>query len=180
MKPILCFLLLAAAHPAFAQKWGTRTGQIDFFSKTPMEDIEARNKAVSAVVDPATGGVAVSMNIRDFKFDRALMQEHFNENYLESDKYPKAEFRGTLEDSKAIDWTKDGTYTTRVSGTMTIHGVTKNVATPMQILIKGGKAGVTGTFPIRMVDYKVDIPKLLTAKIAEQVAVTVLIGLQPL
>lgn len=181
MKKAFVTLLFSGIFLAgFAQKWGTRAGQVEFFSKTPLENIEARNKKVSAVVDAATGAVAVSLAIRDFKFERALMEEHFNENYLESDKYPRAEFRGILENPQTVNWAKDGIYPVKVSGNLTLHGVTQKVAAAVQILVKDGKAGVTGNFPIRLADYKVEIPTLVSAKIAESVDVTLVIAMQPL
>lgn len=179
-KSLFSFALALLSTAAFAQKWGTKTGQIDFFSKTPMEDISAKNKKVQAVVDAASGAIAVSVNIRDFKFERSLMEEHFNENYLESDKYPTADFRGTIENPKSVDWTKDGVYQVKAVGDLKMHGVTQKVAAPMQILVKDGKAGVTGTFPIQLSDYNIKIPTLVVAKIAKQVDVTVLIAMQKL
>ncbi len=181
MQKILLTLLFSGIFSgAFAQKWGTRAGQVDFFSKTPLENIEARNKAVSAVVDAATGAVAVSLQVRDFKFERALMESHFNENYLESDRFPKAEFRGAIQNPKAIDWGKDGVYQVTVSGNLTIHGVSQKVTAPVQILVKDGKAGATGTFPVRLADYNIKIPTLVAAQIAESVDVTLVIAMQPL
>ncbi len=179
-KSLLSLALALLSTAAFAQKWGTRTGQIDFFSKTPVEDISAKNKKVSAVVDAGSGAIAVSVSIRDFKFERALMEEHFNENYLESEKYPTADFRGTIENPKSVDWTKDGVYQIKAVGELTMHGVTQKVIAPMQILVKDGKAGVTGNFPITLADYKIKIPTLVGAKIAKQIDVTVLIAMQPL
>ncbi len=181
MKHLLFTLLLSGISlTGFAQKWGTRIGQIDFFSETPLENIEARNKKVSAVVDAASGNIAVSLAIRDFKFERALMEEHFNENYLESDKYPRSEFRGVIDNPQAVNWTRNGIYPVKVSGNLTLHGITQKVVAPMQILIKDGKAGVTGNFPIRLADYKVEIPTLVSAKIAETVDVRLAIALLPL
>ncbi len=181
MQKILFILLFSGIFSgAFAQKWGTRAGQVEFFSQTPLENIEARNKAVSAVVDAATGAVAVSLQVRDFKFERALMEAHFNENYLESDRFPKAGFRGTIQNLKALDWGQNGVYQVTVSGNLTIHGVTQQVTAPVQLLVKDGKAAVTGTFPVRLADYNIKIPTLVAAQIAESVSVLLLIVLQPL
>ena len=180
MKKILLaggLLLLTLPHAAFAQKWGTRTGQISFFSAAKMEDITATNKEVSAVVDAAAGTVAVSLDMRDFKFKRSLMEEHFNENYVESEKYPKAEFRGAIENDATVKWTTDGIYPIAVKGTLSLHGVTKAVTVPFTLIIKDGKAGVSGKFPLALADYGVKIPTLLTAKIAEVVEVTVIIAM---
>ncbi len=180
MKKILFaggLLLLTATTPAFAQKWGTRAGQVSFFSAAKMEDITATNKAVSAVVDAAAGTVAVSLDMRDFKFRRSLMEEHFNENYVESEKYPKAEFRGAIENAETVKWTTDGVYPIGVKGSLTLHGITKPVTVPLTLIIKEGKAGVSGKFPLALVDYGVKIPTILTSKIAEVVAVNVAIAM---
>ena len=180
-KSLLLVLTLLAASPSlFAQKWGTRNGQISFFSATKMEDISAANKAVSAVVDATAGTVAVSLDMRDFKFKRSLMEEHFNENYVESEKFPKAEFRGKIENAQTVKWTTDGIYPIAVGGTLSLHGVTKPVTVPFTLIIKDGKAGVSGKFPLALADYGVKVPTLLTAKIAEVVEVNVVIAMAPL
>ncbi len=173
----LLFSFLCGVLSASAQKWGTRTGQISFFSAAKLEDIKATNKAVSAVVDAAAGTVAVSLDMRDFKFRRALMEEHFNENYVESEKFPKADFRGSIENVQTVNWTTDGVYPIVVAGTLSLHGITKPVTVPFTLIIKEGKAGVCGKFPLSLADYGVKIPTLLTAKIAEVVEVNVVIAM---
>ncbi len=173
----LSICLFCGIRGASAQKWGTRTGQISFFSAAKLEDITATNKEVSAVVDATAGTVAVALDMRDFKFRRALMEEHFNENYVESEKFPKAEFRGKIENAETVKWTTDGVYPIAVAGSLTIHGITKPVVVPFTLIIKDGKAGVSGKFPLALSDYGVKIPTLLTAKIAEVVEVNVVIAM---
>jgi polyisoprenoid-binding protein YceI len=182
MKKALLFVipLILFTQTLWAQKWGTRTGQISFFSAAKMEDITATNKKVSAVVDAAAGTVAVSLDMRDFHFRRSLMEEHFNENYVESEKFPKADFRGKIENAETVKWTVDGVYPIAVNGTLTIHGITKPAVVPLTLVIKDGKAGVSGKFPLKLSDYNVKIPTILSAKIAEVVEVNVVIAMAPL
>src|SRR3954471_14722308 len=110
MKRLLILVtLVTIASSSFAQdKFFTKTGKISFYSKAPMEDIEATNNSVTAVLDAATGNFQFAVLIKGFEFRKALMQEHFNENYLESDKFPKAEFKGQVVNNSAISYTKEG------------------------------------------------------------------------
>ena len=120
--------LLMAANTATAQtKLFTKTGTISFKSKTALENIEAVNNKVLSVWETATGNIEFSLLIKGFEFDRALMQEHFNENYLESDKYPKAVFKGVVENSKNILLTANNNYPVNVTGALTMHGITKQI-----------------------------------------------------
>ena len=106
----------------FAQdKYFTKTGKISFFSKAIIENIEAHNRSVTCVLDTKTGNVQFSVPIKGFEFEKALMQEHFNENYLESDKYPRGEFKGQIVNNSEIDYTKDGVFQGKVKGKLTIH-----------------------------------------------------------
>src|SRR5690606_29851446 len=104
-------------------KYLTRSGKVTFFSSTPLEAIEAFNNEAASVMDAKTGDIVFQVPIRSFKFENALMQEHFNENYLESSKYPKAEFKGKITDINKVNFSKDGTYNVTSKGNLTIHGV---------------------------------------------------------
>ena len=104
-----------------------------------MEDIEAKNKTVAAVVDSKTGAIQFSAQMKGFEFEKKLMQEHFNENYVESNKFPKSEFKGTITNNSEINYTKDGSYTAKVKGKLTIHGVTRDVETTGTFKVSGGK-----------------------------------------
>src|SRR5215210_2804803 len=105
---ILATLFLATT--AFSQRYMTRTGKVTFFSSTPLENIEAINNEMACAIDSKSGDVAFQVPIKSFKFEKALMQEHFNENYLESDKYPKAEFKGKVANIGSVNFAKDGSY----------------------------------------------------------------------
>jgi polyisoprenoid-binding protein YceI len=172
------FLLATAAHSQ--DRYYTKTGKIDFSSKAPLEDIEAQNKTVTAVLDTKTGALQFSVQMKSFEFEKALMQEHFNENYVESDKYPKAEFRGVVANNAAVNYAKEGSYPVRVKGKLTLHNVTKDVEVPGTIKVANGKIDAASTFTIRLSDYKISIPSPVKNKISNTIRITVDTNLEPL
>lgn len=172
-KVIIAALLLAGANGVYAQKYMTRTGKVSFYSPTPLEKIEAFNNETSSALDATSGAFVFQVPIKSFKFDRALMQEHFNENYMESDKYPKAEYKGKITDVSNVNFSKDGTYNVTSEGKMTIHGVTKDVKIPGTVVVKGNTVTINSKFFVIPQDYNIEIPKLVEGKIAKQIEVTV-------
>ncbi len=172
-KSILAIALLLASAPAFAQQFMTRTGRITFFSETPVENIQAINNEVAGMLEAKSGDLRVIVPIKSFKFEKALMQEHFNENYMESDKYPKAEFKGRVTNMAGVNMSKDGAYKVQVAGQLTMHGVTRDVFVPGTLTVKGGIPSTEATFAVRCADYKIKIPSVVSSKIAEQIRVTV-------
>lgn len=156
-----------------AQKIYTKNGSISFFSKTNMEDIKADNNQVMSVLNTQTGELQFSVLVKSFHFEKALMEEHFNENYMESSKYPKSTFKGTVADISKVNFTTDGTYPVSVSGDLTMHGVTKKVTTNGKIIIKGGKATGNAVFSVALADYKIEVPKLVENNIAKNIEITV-------
>ena len=130
MKAIYMILVLCTLTTLNGQdRYLTRSGQVKFFSSAPMENIEAvTNKALS-IIDLAKGQIAVDMLMKSFEFEKKLMQEHFNENYLESDKYPKAKFSGTFEVDDYLKTMREGVYEVKVTGEIDIHGVKKSLTT---------------------------------------------------
>ena len=175
MKNLVMTLALigAVTVSATAQKYMTRTGKVTFFSSTPVENIEAFNNEAACVVDAATGDMAFVVPIKSFKFEKALMQEHFNENYMESDKYPKADFKGKISNMGDVNFAKDGTYNVKSTGKLTMHGVTRDVVIPGTITVKGGNVTAASKFNVRMADYKIKVPDMVSSKIAEAIEVTV-------
>lgn len=172
-KSILLIAVLMMGNMAFAQKYMTRTGKVSFFSTTPVENIEAFNNEAAAVLDSKTGDVAFQLPIKSFKFEKALMQEHFNENYMESDKFPKADYKGKITDISKVNFAKDGTYNVSSSGKMTIHGVTKDVTIPGTITVKGSEATMNSKFKVKTADYGIKIPSMVVTKVAKEIEVTV-------
>lgn len=170
---ILCFGELANAQSIYISK----DAQVSFFSSAPIENIEANtNQAVSAI-NMNTGSVFFKVPIKSFQFERELMQEHFNSDYLESDKYPYAEFQGKINPVPSI--AKDGSYPVNVDGQLTIHGVTKPYQGSGTIEVKNGQIIAISSFKVKLADHNIKIPRLLTKNIAEVVDVKVNAGYQP-
>jgi hypothetical protein len=172
---LLSLLLLLTDRVAAQIKYFTKEGRITFYSKSPLENIEAVNNKVVSVWDVATGQVEFAVLMKGFEFDKALMQEHFNENYVESDKYPKAIFTGIIENSKAISLTTDNVITVKVNGSLTIHGVNNPVNTTAIITVKNGVIAASSNFSIVLADYKISIPSIVADKINKSIAISVTI-----
>lgn len=165
---LLAFITVFSSS-TFAQKFESSKSYIKFYSSAPMEDIEATNETVQSILDLDKGEMVYAVKIKDFQFEKSLMQEHFNENYLESEKYPKSTFSGVIK-----DWNKqEGEQEVTVSGKLSIHGITKDVEITGKINYSGDKATVFSKFTVELKDYKVKIPKALFYNIAENVEVTV-------
>jgi polyisoprenoid-binding protein YceI len=153
-----------------AQRYQLEASTISFYSEAPLEDIEAETNEAQSLFDAGSGEVAFRVPIQSFQFEKALMQEHFNENYLESDKYPNATFEGTLQ---GFDPDQTGEQSVTASGKMAIHGVTHAIEVPGTIQSQGEGWEMQATFPITIADYKIKIPKVVFYNIAEVVEVTV-------
>lgn len=173
-------LLVASLSSQAQDKYFTKTGKIEFYSKASMEDIEAKNKTVAAVLDTKSGALQFSVLMKGFEFPKALMQEHFNENYVESDKYPKAEFKGSIANNAAINYAKDGSYPAQVNGKLTIHGVTKDIKANGTIKVDDGKIDAASVFNVLVSDYKIKIPSLVKEKVSNTIKITVDCKLEPL
>lgn len=173
----LILLLFILPTTLFAQdKYYTKSGKASFYSATSVEDIEATNKSVTSVLDSKTGKIEFSMLIKSFEFEKALMQEHFNENYMESEKYPKATFKGDIVDVKDLDLKKDGTYDAKVKGKLTIHNVTKDVEETAKFTVKDGKISAKCDFKIKLKDYGIEDPTMIGKKIAEEISIKISIS----
>ena len=147
MKKILILAFLSIAMQSKGQLYMTNTGEVSFFSKTPMEDIDAINKSVSSIINTATNEVAVQMRITNFVFPNKLMQEHFNENYLESEKFPSATFKGKIKES--VNLTVPGTYAIEALGSATIHGVTRPIELKGTIVSTGNNLSLSCHFEMK-------------------------------
>jgi YceI-like protein len=157
----------------FGQKHFTRAGNITFSSDAPLEKIEASNQTATSIIDIASGKMEFAVLIKAFQFEKALMQEHFNENYMESDKYPKAIFKGAIDDASTIDFKKDGSYPVKVKGSLTVHGETNEVVAEGIINIKEGKISAKSAFEVAVADYKIKIPSVVKDNIAKTVKINV-------
>lgn len=177
---IILFALTLSASVSFAQKFYTKTGKVNFYSKAPLEEIEAKNKTAMAVLDSKSGAVQFAVQMKGFEFQKQLMQQHFNENYVESNKYPQAEFKGTITNNADIKYSKNGTYTAKVKGKLTIHGVTKDVESIGTIKINGRKIDALSTFNVLISDYNIKIPAIVKDKVSDNIKITVDCDLEPL
>jgi polyisoprenoid-binding protein YceI len=172
----LSFLLLAGS--AMSQRYITKNGHIKFYSETPVETIEAHNNQVNSALDSGSGEFVFKVLMKSFEFEKALMQEHFNENYVESDKFPNATFKGRVMNITEIDFATKGEYKARVEGDLTIHGVTNKINEEGTFIVDGDKVAGKSVFIIRPSDYQIKIPKTVINNIAEEIEVTVDLSLE--
>ena len=170
MRLLLLILALLMATTVLAQgKYYTRNGHIWFFSHTEIEDIEAHNKQATALLNPDKT-VAVSVLQKSFKFPIALMQEHFNESYVESNEYPRATFNGQLSD---FDFNASGKQKATVKGELSMHGAKRSISGPITMRVDGNHVYAQMVFAIDPKDYGIEIPTTVAGKIAESIAVHV-------
>lgn len=174
---ILIALLLINVLALKAQVYTTRNGFIGFYSKTPLEDIKGENKQVYAGIDVAQKKLGFNLLVKGFSFPKKLMQDHFNENYIESDEYPNAKFNGVYTGD--VDLTRNGLYNVQAEGQLTLHGVTKSITTPATIEVKEGKLIGKAEFKLTPGDFNIRIPAIVREKIAQQIEVRVYVECNP-
>ena len=175
MKKVLFFLLITlfGVFSAQAQRFITKNGYIKFYSDAPLEKIEASNRQVNAAIDIGTGDFVFKVLMKSFVFAKALMQEDFNENFVESDKFPEATFIGKVANLKEINFSKDGVYEANVKGKLTIHGESKEIEAKGTFEVKQDKLLAKSKFNLVVDDYKIRIPITFINKIGKIVEVTV-------
>lgn len=176
MKKVLLLVLIISAslQATIAQKkFFSKTAKISFYSRAPMEDIEAHNTKALSAFDAGSGQIEFSVLMKGFEFEKAKMQEHFNENYVESDKFPKAVFNGNIKNPGDLKLDKDGTYKADIIGSLTLHGVTKPQNTEAVFSVKNGAVSAVADFSIAVADYKIKIPSLVAEKISKSIKVVV-------
>jgi YceI-like domain len=152
-----------------AQKYYTKTGTVRFVSTSTLEKIEAETKSANCVWDIPTGSVEMAILIKSFNFDKALMQEHFNEDYMESDKFPKSIVKGLITNMPDINLAKDGKYEGKFKGTITIHGESKPIESKITFSIVAGSIQASTELKISLADFKIDIPSLVKDNIGKTV-----------
>lgn len=180
LRLLYCFCLLVAAPLCGQEAFLTQSGQIRFNASTPLEDIVANNTQVNAIYIPESGELGLVLLMEDFRFPRALMEEHFNENYAESERFPKARFRGRLApvpDPGQVRAGKMVSYQGQAEGSLTLHGVTRRVSADVTMRQRDGSLRLASGFTIRPADYGIEVPELLFKKIAEEVQVDVSLNL---
>ncbi|MFO7934811.1 MAG: YceI family protein [Bacteroidales bacterium] len=175
------WVLIFIAGTLYGQKkFLTNNGFISFYSHTPIEDITADNHQVGAVIDAAQGDVAVIVQMTRFEFEKKLMQEHFNENFVESEKYPRATFNGRITNNNEVDYSSAGIYGVRVEGEMTIHGVTRQVSAEGTVEITENGLVARTEFKLNPKDYEIRIPRVVRDNIAEEMVITAELSCQPI
>ena len=173
---VIIIIGIFTAESGYAQRYMSDSTYVRFFSEAPLENIDAVTYESASAIDLSSGNVAFSVPIKSFQFDKSLMQEHFNENYLESDKYPKATFQGKMK-----DWDdEEGEKRITASGKMKIHGITQEISVEGTVIHSGDEIVIRAVFPVRLEDYEIDIPKAVFYNIAEVVEVTIFFSYKPL
>jgi len=171
---IISILTLSILN-AFSQDLFTvKSGEVSFYSKTPVEDIAAKNKKPASILNTANNEIVVQMQIVNFKFPNSLMEEHFNENYMETTKFPTAKFNGKFNEK--IDYTKDGVYNVTATGKLNVHGVSQDRTLTGKLTINKGELKLESNFDIALVDHKIEVPRVVFAKIAEKINVSLLLN----
>ncbi len=165
----LFFWLLVVNIASGQDKFLTKEGFVSFFSHSIVEDIKADNNQVLSIIDTTTGKIAIQLLMRSFMFEKALMQEHFNENYVESHKYPKATFSGEITNLDEID---DTNTVTEIVGTLTVHGEKKEISTMVDIRMMDDEIVLKGDFKVDVADFKIKIPSIVANNIAKTIKVS--------
>lgn len=177
---LLLLLLLISACAAAQDKFSTKNGKIEFFSETVIEDIEAKNRKVAAVLDAKTGSLQFTVLMKAFEFEQPLMQEHFNDDYVESDKFPQAEFRGVIINNSNINYSNPGNYPARVKGRLTLHGVMRDIVAGGVVQVAPGFIHTSSTFYIHLSDYGIKLSTLASTMISNKIKITVSSRLDPM
>lgn len=172
MKKIISLsLFILAVNICTGQIFSTKESVITFFSEAPLENIEAINKVGKIILNTSNNELVARVPVNGFIFEKPLMQEHFNENYMESDRYPMALFKGKI--NEAIDYTKEGVHKVTATGKLNVHGIEKERTINGTLTVKKDEIAMQSEFTIRLEDHKISIPKVVFEKIAETVQVKI-------
>lgn len=163
--------LVIAVFCQAQDKLSTRSGKVSFFSKATLSNIKAHNNTAVSVLEKTSGNIEFAVLMKGFEFEKSLMQEHFNEDYVESDKFPKASFKGTVTNISQVNFLQDGNYKSTVSGHLTIHGVTKPVTVEGQFVITKGMVQASAEFTISLSDYGIKIPSVVSGDISNTIRI---------
>jgi polyisoprenoid-binding protein YceI len=178
---LTAIFVLALAGSIFGQgKYLTNEGNIIFFSHTTLEDITAENNEVASVIDADNGEVAIIVLMTAFEFEKKKMQEHFNENYVESEKFPKATFRGAIVNNGDVDYSTRAVYEVDIEGEMTIHGISKQITAKGSIEVLADGILAKTKFLLNPEDYGIKIPKVVRKNIAENMEIRIDLNHKPI
>ena len=178
MKISFTLVFLLTASLASAQQFMTRSGNVHFFSATPIENIEADNDQMMGLFDESNGNFAFQVQMRAFHFEKALMEEHFNENYVESELYPKATFQGQFN-NWSTDLKNGETHDVVATGTFEIHGVVDDRDISGTIKWSGSSWNIDASFPVELATHKIEVPAAVKSNIASVIDVDVKASLDP-
>jgi hypothetical protein len=175
IRNALLVLLIFSVKPTFlaAQVYFTKNGSVSFFSKTIVENIAATNNETISILNIQTGEMQFSLLNNGFHFPKAKMEEDFNEDYMESARYPRSTFKGIISGINKIDFANDGTWPVTVTGDLQIHGITKKISVPGKIVVINGKINATATFSVLLKDYSIKIPSIVSNKVSEKIDISV-------
>jgi YceI-like domain len=174
MKNILLFAALLVSQLGLSQsKYFTKSANVSFdaTAKNSPEEIKAKQKSGTLVITDG-GAVEAAVLIKSFLFKAALMQEHFNENYMESTKFPKATFKGKVSEG-SYTLGQDGVYDVKITGKMTMHGITKDLTAPAKVTVKGGKISTEANLTLVLADYGISVPGLVADKVGKEAKITI-------
>ena len=179
MKTILISLFALISLSSFSQtKIVTKTGKITFEASVPaFEEVKAKNESVTCILNTSTGDIAALALMKSFRFKVALMEEHFNENYMESDTYPKATFKGKIDDFDFSKLTATAKQYT-IKGKLELHGKTKDISITASIKKSGDGVDIDSNFTVNTDDFAIDIPSLVSKKVSKKVAVKLDVSLK--
>ena len=173
-KVMFGFVALMMTMSVSAQKFFTKDGNLAFDANSPLEKIEGKNNKGTLVIDASTGKLESAVLIKGFHFRVALMEEHFNENYMESGKFPKATFGGDIANFSSVNLKKDGSYPVTVKGNLTMHGVTKPVEAQGNLTVKNGAiTNAQAAFKVLLADFNISIPSAVKDKIAKEAKIDI-------
>lgn len=173
LKKLFILIMLAASVSAFGQgKFIAKNAYISFYSSTPMEDILGESNEVVTILDSSNGEIVFQALMTTFHFKRALMEEHFNENYMESTKFPKSKFKGTIEGFKK-EMLTGSVANVKITGVLNIHGVDKTITVPGTIGLQDGKLVASSKFKVAPEDFGIVIPSVVRDKIGKEMEITI-------
>ncbi|HEX7412432.1 MAG TPA: YceI family protein [Bacteroidia bacterium] len=177
-KTIIILVSAVVANVCLAQQfYSGKETTIHFFSKTSMKNIEAKNTISKPILDVTSGAFQVRVPNKQFKFESSFMEEHFNENYMETEKYEYSTFKGKINEK--VDYTKDGVNQVTCTGTMDMHGVSLPITAPGTVTVKGNQITVVSKFKLKLADYKIKVPSLYVKEIAEDMDIDITSLMEP-
>jgi len=170
IKGFFFLLFIFSCSHVIAQRYITQAGTVSFFSAAPVENIKAETADVTSIFISDDGTIAFSVPIKGFQFEKKLMQEHFNDKYMESDRYPRSTFSGVIT---GFNMNTTNLQSVRAKGKLTIHGITKPIDVPGTLEVKNGLVYMKSKFKVKTADYGITIPTLLWKNISEEIEITI-------